>query len=105
MTSKRELLKRLDTLCTLKKCSTRNHRGVLNHIDTHAIDLISEAAFNVIQSSKKKLGGNKIEKLKKFQRELVYLSKPKNSHTKKKELISSQSGSGLITLLLSVSFF
>ena len=103
MRRRKDLLERLDTLTALKNCGSKKLCPIFKYLDTDAIDLLSEASHNIISSPKQRIGRHSISRLEPYKQELLFLSKPKNSMQRKKKILSSQAGAGLITLLVSVS--
>ncbi len=104
MPSRKELLRKLGVLCDIKNCTTKKHVAILKHLDPQTIELLCETSHNIVSSNRKKHSRKILERLKNYKRELIYLSKPSNSLSRKKDLLTGkQSGTGLISILLSVS--
>ena len=93
----------LEQLCELRECTKSQNHRIENHLKDSSLDLIAEAAFNVLNAKPKRISKKSIENLKAHKKTLVYLSNPKNSIENKRKRIIKQKGDGLISLLVSTA--
>ena len=98
-----ELKKKLNTLCELQQCNKSKKHNITKHLNNQALDLLTDAAYNIVNSNPSKLQKNKIKSVKTYKNALVYLANPKNSVEKKRKIILKQEGSGFLTMLASVA--
>ena len=98
---KQQLRKKLSQLCCIKKCTGVRHRDILQHLNDDSLHLLSEAAHNILISRKENIPPRRIGTLRPLKKELVYLAAPKNSLVKKRKLVATTKGSGIISLILS----
>ena len=96
---KQQLRKKLSQLCCIKKCTGVRHRDILQHLNDDSLHLLSEAAHNILISRKENIPPRRIGTLRPLKKELVYLAAPKNSLVKKRKLVATTKGSGIISLI------
>ena len=98
-----ELKKKLEALCELQECTKSKKHKLIKHLGINALDLFTDAAYNIVNSKPKKIPPRRIKALKNHKNVLMYLANPKNSLENKRQKIVKQQGSGFIAMLMSVA--
>lgn len=98
-----ELKKKLKTLCELQECNKSKKHNIAKHLNNQALDLITDAAYNIVNSNPSKIQKNKLKPIKNYKKTLTYLANPKNSVENKRKAIIKQEGSGFFAMLASVA--
>ena len=98
-----ELKKKLETLCELRQCAKSKKHNIAKHLNDISLDLLTDAAYNIVNSKPKKIPPRRIKALKNHKNVLMYLANPKNSLENKRQKIVKQQGSGFIAMLMSVA--
>jgi len=98
-----ELKKKLEALCELQECTKSKKHKLIKHLGINALDLFTDAAYNIVNAKSKKIPQKRIKKLKVHKNLLKFLANPKNSVEKKREKIVKQEGNGFLSLLISVA--
>ena len=103
MAPRRLLRQNLNTLTELQKLSNQKKSTLGRHLKNEDLDLLIDSAYNIYHAKLKRIKRNHLQQLKPFKKSLIYLSNAKNSAEKKRKRLSSQNGSGLISLLISTA--
>ena len=103
MIPRSELKKKLNILCELQQCNKSKKHNITKHLNNQALDLISDAAYNIVNSNPSRIQKNKLKSVKNYKKTLTYLSNPKNSVENKRKFIIKQEGSGFFSMLASVA--
>ena len=98
-----ELKKKLKTLCELHQCAKSKKHNIAKHFNDESLDLLTDVAYNIVNSKPKKIPRRRITALKTHKKALMYLANPKNSLENKRRKIIKQEGSGFISMLMSVA--
>ena len=98
-----ELKKKLKTLCELQECNKSKKHNITKHLNNQALDLITDAAYNMVNSNPSKIQKNKLKSIKNYKKTLTYLANPKNSVENKRKAIIKQEGLGFFSMLASVA--
>ena len=98
-----ELKKKLKALCELQQCTKSQKHNIAKHFNDTSLDLLTDVAYNIVNSKPKKIPRRRINALKNHKKALMYLANPKNSSENKRRKIIRQEGSGFISMLMSVA--